>query len=441
MGEYILAFFMYRHLRRSLHDSELLTKWDRILKGGMIASVVLLVVEIASDEINQFTTWLAYPLLFFIAYLIYWKAEFRERKSVILAVTPFVVISLIRKTVHLWDPDIHQSLESIIEVASVFSVIWMIVMLFITNRQDKALAREKEKTLQEEKQNRIMAELKADLEVQVVQRTAELTQQKEELQQTLDELKMAQDQLIHSEKMASLGELTAGIAHEIQNPLNFVNNFSEINMELLEELKEALADGDKEAVDAVSRDILENEDKIRYHGRRAEGIVRSMLQHSRTSTGDKELTDINGLSDEYLRLAYHGFRAKDKSFNANFRTELAPDLPKINIVPQDIGRVLLNLINNAFQAVKDVEDPEVMVKTQMKDGTVVITVMDNGPGIPEDTKVKIFQPFFTTKAAGEGTGLGLSLSYDIVTKGHGGTIEVKSNKRDGTEFTIFLPVN
>ena len=439
MGEFILAFFLFRDLRRSLRDSELLPRWDRILKGGMIASGVLLAVEIASDEINQFTTWLAYPLLIYIVYLIFSKAEFKERKSVITAVSPYVLISLIRKTVHWWGPDIHESVESIIEVASVFSVIWMIVMLIITNRQDKALAREREKTLQEEKQNRIMAELKADLEVQVVQRTAELTQQKEELQQTLDELKMAQDQLIHSEKMASLGELTAGIAHEIQNPLNFVNNFSEINMELLEELKEALADGDQEAVEAVSRDILENEDKIRYHGRRAEGIVRSMLQHSRTSTGDKELTDINGLADEYLRLAYHGFRAKDKSFNANFKTDLAEDLQKIKVVPQDIGRVLLNLINNAFQAVREAGSPEVVVATRQLSNGIEITVKDNGPGIPGEIQQKIFQPFFTTKATGVGTGLGLSISYDIITKGHSGQLTVESKKGEGTIFTILLP--
>jgi signal transduction histidine kinase len=233
--------------------------------------------------------------------------------------------------------------------------------------------------------------------------------------------------------------LTAGIAHEIQNPLNFVNNFSEVNKELLEELIEAQTNGDQDALESITRDLLENEDKIMHHGKRAEAIVKSMLQHSRNSSGEKEPTDINALADEYLRLAYHGFRAKDKSFNANFKADLADDLPKINVVAQDIGRVLLNLVNNAFQAVRDVEDPEVLVRTQMKDGAVIITVIDNGPGIPEDIKAKIFQPFFTTKASGEGTGLGLSLSYDIVTKGHGGEIDVNSEAGKGTEFFIKLP--
>jgi signal transduction histidine kinase len=266
MGEYILAFFMFRYLHRTLRDTGLLPSWDRILKGGMIASLVLLAVEIASDEINQFTTWLSYLLLIYIAYLIYWKEEFRERRSVFIAVLPFIIVSFLTKITQLVDNDFYQSWEDIFDVAGVFSVIWMIVMLIITNKQNKALAQEREKTLQEEKQNKIISQMKADLEVQVVQRTSELTKQKEELQQALLELKATQNQLIHSEKMASLGELTAGIAHEIQNPLNFVNNFSEVNKELLDELKEAQAKGDLDAVEAITRDLLENEDKIMHHG-------------------------------------------------------------------------------------------------------------------------------------------------------------------------------
>ena len=266
----------------------------------------------------------------------------------------------------------------------------------------------------------------------------QLEEAKVNVENTLAELKSAQDQLVHSEKMASLGELTAGIAHEIQNPLNFVNNFSEVSGELLSELKEEMESGNYQEVEDLVEDLIQNLDKITHHGTRASSIVRGMLDHSRASSDEKVSIDINLLADEYLRLAYHGFRAKDKSFNANFKTELAEDLPKIEVVSQDIGRVILNLVNNAFQAVREVENPEVLVKTDLQDGTVVISVIDNGPGIPEDIKEKIFQPFFTTKAAGEGTGLGLSLSYDIVTKGHGGAIEVKSNK-EGTVFKIYLP--
>ncbi len=264
-------------------------------------------------------------------------------------------------------------------------------------------------------------------------------QAKQKIEKAYEELKSTQSQLIHSEKMASLGELTAGIAHEIQNPLNFVNNFSEVNKELIEELKDAQTKGDQHEVNAITKDILENEDKIVHHGKRAEGIVKSMLQHSRTSSGEKEFTDINALADEYLRLAYHGFRAKDKSFNADFKTDLDESLQKISVVPQDIGRVLLNLINNAFQAVKDVDNPMVTVSTIKTDGKVEIRVKDNGPGIPDDIKDKIFQPFFTTKPTGEGTGLGLSMSYDIVTNGHGGQIEVNTNEEKGTEFIMIIP--
>ena len=271
------------------------------------------------------------------------------------------------------------------------------------------------------------------------------------LKKSLEELKAAQAQLIQSEKMASLGELTAGIAHEIQNPLNFVNNFSEINCELVEELKEELEKGKNEEAKVIALDILENESKIKHHGQRAEGIVKGMLQHSRTSQGEKELTDINALSDEYLRLAYHGMRAKDKSFNAEFKTDFDVSIPKINVVPQDIGRVLLNLINNAFFAVNHKTArhpersegsikyrPEVNVSTKMQDNSIEISVQDNGPGIPDDIKDKIFQPFFTTKPTGSGTGLGLSLSYDIV-KAHGGTIKVNSREGEGSEFTIKIP--
>ncbi|MEQ8239020.1 MAG: ATP-binding protein [Cyclobacteriaceae bacterium] len=287
--------------------------------------------------------------------------------------------------------------------------------------------------------------------------------QAKEIKKAYSELQQTQTQLIHSEKMASLGELTAGIAHEIQNPLNFVNNFSDLNRELLDELKEAVAQNDQEEVADLIKDLSANEIKINHHGKRAEEIVKSMLMHSRTGSGEKELTDINALADEYLRLSYHGLRAKDKSFNADFKAELDPELPKINVIPQDIGRVILNLINNSFQAVRGVEKPEVIVSTKriplapfgkgdadkssleggrpdVSGNDILITISDNGSGIPESIKDKIFQPFFTTKAAGEGTGLGLSMSYDIVTKGHGGTIEVQSEEGQGTKFIIALPV-
>jgi two-component system NtrC family sensor kinase len=277
---------------------------------------------------------------------------------------------------------------------------------------------------------------------------ASLIEQKEKLQLTLDQLKSTQSQLVQSEKMASLGELTAGIAHEIQNPLNFVNNFAEVNTELIDELETEANKGNLEEVKLLAKDIKENESKINFHGKRADAIVKSMLQHSRKSSGQKELTDINALCDEYLRLSYHGLRAKDKSFNAEFDTQFDTTLAPINVVPQDIGRVILNLINNGFYAVnerqkKDKDSgykPRVTLTTRQEGNQVVIEVADNGTGMPDQVKEKIFQPFFTTKPTGEGTGLGLSLSYDIVTKGHGGTMEVETIETAGTKFGIRLPL-
>jgi len=270
---------------------------------------------------------------------------------------------------------------------------------------------------------------------------------KEQIENTLTNLKQAQAQLVQSEKMASLGELTAGIAHEIQNPLNFVNNFSEVNTELIAEMKDEIEKGNIEEVKAIANDIADNEQKINHHGKRADAIVKGMLQHSRSSSGVKEPFDINVLADEYLRLAYHGLRAKDKSFNATMKTDYDETIGKINIVPQEVGRSVLNLITNAFYAVSERKkqkaegyEPTVTVTTKRINGKVEIRVADNGNGIPQKVLDKIFQPFFTTKPTGQGTGLGLSLSYDIV-KAHNGELKVETNEGEGSEFIIFLPAN
>jgi len=275
------------------------------------------------------------------------------------------------------------------------------------------------------------------------------------LTKSLEELKAAQAQLVQSEKMASLGELTAGIAHEIQNPLNFVNNFSEVSNELLDEMKIEIDNGNYEEVKVITNDVKQNLEKILHHGKRADGIVKGMLQHSRSSTGAKEPTDINVLADEYLRLAYHGLRAKDTFFNVTMHTDFDETLGLINIIPQDIGRVILNLITNAFYSITEKKkqdpdrfDPVVTISTKkinarpddpVERDKVKITVKDNGNGIPKKVLDKIFQPFFTTKPTGQGTGLGLSLSYDIV-KAHGGELKVETNEGEGSEFIILLPV-
>jgi two-component system NtrC family sensor kinase len=280
-----------------------------------------------------------------------------------------------------------------------------------------------------------------------------LHRQKEDIENAMAQLKLTQNQLIQSEKMASLGELTAGIAHEIQNPLNFVNNFSEVNKEMLLELEAEIKNGNREDALALTSDLIQNEEKINRHGKRADFIVKGMLEHSRTGTGERQPTNINILAEEFFKLSYQGLRAKDKGFNSDpiaigMVTQLDPNLPKPNVVQQDIGRVLLNIFNNAFYAVNqkaktagDNYKPEVILTTLKENGSLLIKVKDNGVGIPDAIREKILQPFFTTKPTGEGTGLGLSLSYDILVKGHNGTLDINSKEGEGSEFIVKLPLN
>ncbi len=268
-----------------------------------------------------------------------------------------------------------------------------------------------------------------------------------ELKHSLEDLRETQTQLIQREKMASLGELTAGIAHEIQNPLNFVNNFSEVNEELIDEMDGAFDKGDMEEARAIAKDIKKNIEKVLTHGKRADGIVKGMLQHSLAGSGQKIPTNINALAEEFLKLSYHGLRAKDKSFSAAIETQFDNSIEKINIISQDIGRVLLNVFNNAFYSVNEKKkqgangtyEPLVIVSTARRDSRVEISVRDNGMGIPQKVNDKIFQPFFTTKPTGQGTGLGLSLSYEIVNKVHGGEILVETVEGEYATFTIVLP--
>ena len=285
----------------------------------------------------------------------------------------------------------------------------------------------------------ILSSQNETLEKQVWERTSALNK-------SLENLRSTQSQLIQSEKMASLGELTAGIAHEIQNPLNFVNNFSELNKELIEDLKTEAAAGNNKEVITIANDISVNEEKINHHGKRADSIVKGMLQHSRISTGQNEPTDINALADEYLRLSYQGLKAKDQTFSATLQTDFDESVEKINIIPQDIGRVLLNLYNNAFYAVTEKKkqqpegyEPTIAISSKRINDKVEIIIKDNGNGISQKVVDKIFQPFFTTKPTGQGTGLGLSLSYDII-KAHGGEIRVETKEGEGSEFIMQLPI-
>ena len=391
---------------------------------GCIASFAL--EDYAKDLVGA-------AILFGLVYYIDKEKDFASQHSYLLANIPLAAMGLINCFFELFFDGFHEKYNEYFNWATLIAFAWIFGKWATSKKQEEEL--------------RISTERRAELETLVQERTVELQRQKDELQETIQELKTTQAQLIQSEKMASLGELTAGIAHEIQNPLNFVNNFSEVTAELIEEMELELNKGDKEEAIAIASDIKQNLEKIMHHGKRADGIVKGMLQHSRASSNVKEPTDINKLADEYLRLAYHGLRAKDKSFNADLITHFAEGLPHANMVPQDIGRVLLNLFNNAFYAVKEKQKingaefkPTVEVTTLLKGKSLEITVKDNGTGIPDDIKEKILQPFFTTKPTGEGTGLGLSLSYDIVVKAHSGKIDVKSKHDEGSEFKISLPV-
>jgi signal transduction histidine kinase len=443
MLEAILIFFLLRYLRRSLRRSSPNEHWDRILNFSSISVIVLFVV---GQSTRADLTWIWDIILLALIWITLNDPVFKNVKQIMYAVVPLALIRLFTHIIFKFFPAFYDKIDQYTNLAFGVAITWLISVLIKSRKQQKALEAERNKTKEEEERRKFIAVQKDELEVLVNERTKELVQQKEELQETLSELREAQAQLIQSEKMASLGELTAGIAHEIQNPLNFVNNFSDVNNELIDEMQIELKNGNVEEAIAIANDIKENEDKINHHGKRADAIVKGMLQHSRKSSGQKEPTDINALADEYLRLSYHGLRAKDKSFNATLETDFEESIGKINIIPQDIGRVLLNLFNNAFYAVSEQKsrnlisyEPRVSVTTKKSENRIYITVRDNGNGIPQKIIDKIFQPFFTTKPTGEGTGLGLSLSYDII-KAHGGEIKVESKEGEGSEFVIQLPV-
>ncbi len=445
--QFLFVFFLIRAIRNNLKKVSHPTEWDHWAKTAFIVNIVLLVFFIVADEYKIVTEWIWDISLLAIIYLVYQEKTLQQVRNLAYSVLPYIAVSILKNLLILFDNELYQKWHNYFETAKLLAFIWVFATWFISNRQEKVRKKELEERRLEELQNKAIAERKVELEVLVRERTAELLNQKDELQHALAELRTTQDQLIQSEKLASLGELTAGIAHEIQNPLNFVNNFSEVSIELLDEMEEEMEKGDVKEASAIATDIKQNLEKIRHHGKRADGIVKGMLQHSRNNSGERQLTDLNVLADEYLRLSYHGLRAKDKSFNAALTTHFQENLPKISIIPQDIGRVLLNLFNNAFYAVQQKQKtagtdykPEVMVDTSFTDTFLVIKVKDNGTGIPEAVKDKILQPFFTTKPTGEGTGLGLSLSYDIVVKGHGGKLEVESEVGEGSEFLINLPL-
>jgi signal transduction histidine kinase len=430
---FLAAFLLVKRLQKAFQFSPVYTKWSNILSlsaWGFVTTFILTAVFL-HDLVRIF-----FGNILLLAFVFFADKEpgFRIISSFIRSHYILVAAGLLAGLTNLIIPDFYHNWDNYFDFAIVGAFVWTVARWATTKKNQEEF--------------RKISQQNQELDRLVAQRTAELTRQKNELQETLVLLQTTQQQLIQSEKLASLGELTAGIAHEIQNPLNFVNNFSEVSTELIDEMEQELANGNNDEAIEIAKDLKQNLEKIIHHGKRADGIVKGMLQHSRASNGIKEPTNINILADEYFRLAYHGLRAKDKSFNADLVTHFDEKIPMVNMVPQDIGRVLLNLFTNAFYAVQQKEKlgiegyrPEVSVTTAIEKENVLIKVRDNGTGIPDEIKDKIMQPFFTTKPTGEGTGLGLSLTYDMVAKGHGGSIAVDTKQGEFTEFTISLPAS
>ncbi|MFI5159911.1 MAG: sensor histidine kinase [Sphingobacteriales bacterium] len=429
---FLAAFILIRRINKRFKFTPLYAKWHALFNvASLIVLLLYIVVRITLDDWAD--DLIGSGLLVGIVFYADREEDFKLWRKMFIVTYPLAGVGIITGIVALLAGTFYDNNHGWFDIATAAAFVWMFARWAASRKQEEEL--------------KMVAMKNTELEKLVSERTSEITKQKEELQEALSELQTTQAQLIQSEKMASLGELTAGIAHEIQNPLNFVNNFSEVSAELLDEMEEELAKGDTEEAIAIAADIKKNLEKIMHHGKRADGIVKGMLQHSRASSNVKEPTDINKLADEYLRLAYHGLRAKDKSFNADLVTHFAEGLPMASMVPQDIGRVMLNLFNNSFYATQKKQEtagaaykPTVEVSTKVKGKSVEIIVKDNGTGIPEEIRDKILQPFFTTKPTGQGTGLGLSLSYDIVVKAHDGKIDVKSKEGEGSEFIIILPV-
>jgi two-component system, NtrC family, sensor kinase len=464
---YNVTFFLLVYFIRSLLNTRiLLTRWDRFLNRLNYSVFILSFLSYISiylfPSINDPNLYRKFSLFVFdlnivlfvcslLTFGIILKRRVGSDKILMRLILPafciwgvgwsveilysgFGIVSL-PMNITIWLDTWWNLIESVCLCWLVLSYSWILLQRFreLQNRiAQQGIEKEKEKTA-------LIEQKKIELETTVEERTAELKLSLETLQST-------QHQLIQSEKMASLGELTAGIAHEIQNPLNFVNNFSDVNKELIEEASQAIRAGKTNDAFELLSSIRSNEEKIGTHGQRADSIVKGMLLHSRNRAGQKELTDMNALADEYLKLSYHGIRAKDKSFHAVIQTDFDPAVGKINIVPQDISRVMLNLFNNAFYTVSEKMNqqirgytPTVSVSTKREGDQIKITVCDNGTGIPQKVTDKIFQPFFTTKPAGQGTGLGLSISYDIINA-HGGELKVESKDGEGAEFIILIPV-
>ena len=445
----LISLFLLYYLKKSSESDGLREDLKKYLNYGMFLSGLLAVLtntELPPVYLYQFFSFL---LVGGIIYFIVNTPVFDKHKNLAITPLPIIGISLLRFLVKLYDEDIYESIESYIDAGGVFAFIWAVTMWLNHRKQIKDKKLEQLIAKEKERQFHLAQEKKNELERLVSERTFEINQQKEELQEALDSLRSTQEQLIQQEKLASLGQLTAGIAHEIKNPLNFINNFSELSQDFLDEIEEELQklpnSPEVENIQDLLSDVKSNLGKIRHHGSRADGIVKSMLMHSRGGTGTKDPTDLNALIREYSNLAFHGMRANPNPINVDVQLELDESLPKVDLNSEDFSRVILNLVKNAFDAMREKIAKEgsdykakVVVRTKDLGEKVLIEVEDNGPGVPDDIRDKLLMPFFTTKKGTEGTGLGLSITHDII-KSHEGNLEISSKVGEFTRFSIELP--
>ena len=445
----LISLFLLLYLKKNPGPQPLPGEIQKWFKWGMIAAGVLIGLGISNLPPQILYELISFVLVGGIIYLILNTPELEFQKTLAITPLPIIGVQLLKYLVKTISLNTYDNIENYLDAAGFFALIWAVTMWFNHRKQIKELEIERIISKEQERQLRATAEQKNQLEVLVAERTSEIRQQKEELQQALDHLKDTQEQLIQQEKLASLGQLTAGIAHEIKNPLNFVNNFSELSQDFIDEIEEELDKAvdftQKENIKELLEDVKSNLSKIRHHGSRADSIVKSMLMHSRGGTGTKDPTDLNALIREYANLAFHGMRANPNPINVDIQLNLDEQLPKISLNAEDFSRVILNLVKNAFDAMREKiakagneYKAKVEIRTKDLGDSVLIEVEDNGPGVPDEIRDKLLMPFFTTKKGTEGTGLGLSITHDII-KSHEGTLNIESEVGVFTRFSIVLP--
>jgi signal transduction histidine kinase len=445
----LISLFLLLYIQKNPGPQPLSAELKKWLKWGMVASGVLIALGASDLPPQLLYEFISFVLVGGIIYLILYSPELEIQKTLAITPLPIIATELLSYLIKTISFSTYEKIENYLDAAGFFALIWAVTMWINHRKQTKALEIERIISEAKAKQLKATAEKKSQLEILVAERTSEILKQKEELQEVIDHLKDTQEQLIQQEKLASLGQLTAGIAHEIKNPLNFVNNFSELSADFIEEIEEELTklpeSEEKENIQDLLENVKSNLTKIRHHGSRADSIVKSMLMHSRGGTGTKDPTDLNALIREYANLAFHGMRANPNPINVEILLDLDEQLQKINLNAEDFSRVILNLVKNAFDAMRDKINAQgasyraqIQIKTKDLGNDVSIEVEDNGPGVPDEIRDKLLMPFFTTKKGTEGTGLGLSITHDII-KSHEGSLEIQSKVGEMTRFTIKLP--